>query len=129
MASLKRWLRVIGVILLITLIEFGWPQWMFSGHSDALAAINQVCVNEQQIDLNNANIILFQDCPGFYPQLAKTIINHAPYSRVKDVLKISELTSQQRALLKKNLKHFTVSDPISDVGLRMPPRPALRANP
>ncbi|HEY9617225.1 MAG TPA: Photosystem II extrinsic protein, partial [Microcoleaceae cyanobacterium] len=46
---------------------------------------------EQKIDLNNANIVAFTDCQGFYPTLATLIVQHSPYSQVEDVLNIPDL--------------------------------------
>lgn len=65
---------------------------------------------EQKVDLNNSNIRAFRQYPGLYPNLARLIINNAPYEDVQDVLNIPDLTEQQRELLRNNLDHFTVSE-------------------
>lgn len=65
----------------------------------------------QKIDLNNSNIRMFQRYPGLYPNLARQIIEHAPYSKVEDVLNIPGLTEQQKAVLRTNLDQFTVTEP------------------
>jgi photosystem II PsbU protein len=80
----------------------------------------------QKIDLNNANIIAFKDCKGFYPTLASSIIKNSPYQAVEDVLKISELSDRQKELLKSHLDLFTVTDPVVSLEMRMPPRPMMR---
>jgi photosystem II PsbU protein len=79
-------------------------------------------VTEVGIDLNNANLMAFTDCPGFYPNLASIILSHAPYQRVEEVLSIPDLTDYQRALLKANLSSFTVTEPLVPLAQRMPPR-------
>ncbi|MEB3313193.1 MAG: photosystem II complex extrinsic protein PsbU [Cyanobacteriota bacterium] len=79
-------------------------------------------VTEVGIDLNNANLMAFTDCPGFYPNLASIILSHAPYQRVEEVLSIPDLTDYQRALLKANLANFTVTEPVVPLAQRMPPR-------
>lgn len=65
---------------------------------------------EQKVDLNNSNIRAFRQYPGLYPNLARLIINNAPYEDVQDVLNIPDLTEQQRELLRNKLDHFTVSE-------------------
>jgi len=65
----------------------------------------------RKIDLNNSNIRAFQKYSGLYPNLARSIIQHAPYTQVEDVLKIPGLTESQKELLQQNLDHFTVTEP------------------
>jgi photosystem II PsbU protein len=65
----------------------------------------------QKIDLNNSNIRAFQKYPGLYPNLARVIIQNAPYDNVEDVLKIQGLTEKQKKLLQDNLSHFTATEP------------------
>jgi photosystem II PsbU protein len=84
--------------------------------------IGYCTVPEAGIDLNNANLLAFTDCPGFYPNLASAILTHGPYQSVEDVLSIPDLTDNQKALLKANLKYFSVSDPTVPLEKRMPPR-------
>lgn len=83
----------------------------------------------QKIDLNNANLIDFMQCPGFYPTLAKSLVEHSPYTQVDDVLKVADLSDRQKQMLKDNLGSFTLSEPVVPIEMRMPPRPAMRANP
>jgi photosystem II PsbU protein len=63
----------------------------------------------QKIDLNNSNIQTFTQYPGLYPNLARTIIQNAPYAEVEDVLDIPGLSDRQKETLKANLEHFTVT--------------------
>lgn len=80
----------------------------------------------QKIDLNNANIIAFKDCQGFYPQLASLIIRNSPYQKVEDILEIPELSNYQKKLLKSQLKNFIVTEAQVPLESRMPPRPSMR---
>lgn len=82
----------------------------------------------QRIDLNNANLKAFTDCPGFYPHLASKIVTHGPYDEVEDVLSIPDLSERQEALLKANLDEFTVQPPSIPLEKRMPPRTNLPAH-
>ena len=68
----------------------------------------------QKIDLNNANVRLFREYRGFYPTLAKKIVNNAPYNKVEDVLEIPGLSETQKERLQAQLDNFTVTPP-SDV--------------
>ncbi len=83
-------------------------------------------IDKQKIDLNNANLIAFDDCPGFYPTLAKLVVTNSPYQKVEDVLEIPELNERQKERLLANLDNFTVTEPVVPLEMRMPPRPALR---
>ena len=79
-----------------------------------------------KIDLNNANVNAFTDCPGFYPNLARLIVENSPYQQVKDVLNIPELSKRQKDLLKANLNSFEVAESTVPLEQRMPPRPSMR---
>ena len=61
----------------------------------------------KKIDLNNSNIRLFRELPGFYPNLASKIIKYAPYEQVEDVLNIPGLSERQTNLLNENLDRFS----------------------
>ncbi len=65
----------------------------------------------QKVDLNNANVRMFRDYRGFYPTLARKIVDNAPYETVEDVLKIPGLSERQKARLQANLDKFTVTEP------------------
>lgn len=80
----------------------------------------------EKIDLNNANALAFKDCPGYYPTLAKKIINNGPFETVDEVLNIRGLNLKQKQLLEDKLDFFTVSEPKTDFATRMPPRPMMR---
>jgi photosystem II PsbU protein len=81
---------------------------------------------DQKIDLNNANIVAFKGCRGFYSTLASLIVQSGPYEAVEDVLEIPELSDRQKELLQAQLKNFTVTEPIVPLEMRMPPRPVMR---
>lgn len=86
-----------------------------------MEAISPCTAPEASIDLNNANLLAFTDCPGFYPNLASVIVTHGPYTSVQDVLAIPMLTETQKALLRANLNSFTVMPPSVPLEQRMPP--------
>jgi photosystem II PsbU protein len=67
----------------------------------------------QKIDLNNANVRLFRQYKGFYPNLAAQIVKYAPYEKVEDVLDIPGLSEKQKERLQANLENFTVTEPSS----------------
>jgi photosystem II PsbU protein len=67
----------------------------------------------QKIDLNNANVRLFRQYKGFYPNLAAKIVKYAPYEKVEDVLDIPGLSETQKERLQANLENFTVTEPSS----------------
>lgn len=93
--------------------------------ADSLPALEDIdlCTGpEHSLDLNNANLLAFTDCPGFYPTLASVILAHGPYQTVDDVLSVPNLTDYQQALLKANLKSFTATTPLTPPEQRMPPR-------
>ena len=64
-----------------------------------------------KIDLNNTNIQAFRDLRGFYPTLARKIIENSPYEKVEDVLQIPDLSERQKERLEENLEQFVVTDP------------------
>lgn len=66
-----------------------------------------------KLDLNNANVRLFRNLRGFYPNLAQKIVDNAPYDKVEDVLNIPGLSDKQKDRLQANLDNFTVNPPSS----------------
>ena len=124
MRILIRWFSVVSLILMI----LSW-----NGSAIALGNISMTPTDQasciefgQKIDLNNANIVAFMDCQGFYPNLAKLIITHGPYQTVEDVLQIPGLTDSQKELLTSYLDRFAVANAVVPLAQRMPPRPAPR---
>lgn len=135
-----QWFSLLSLIVVCCLSLFIWapPAAAASIHnqpSQLLVVQHQAIISsdagscpdfEQKIDLNNANIVAFQDCQGFYPTLASLIVKNSPYTRVEDVLTIPGLTDRQKALLKAQLKNFTISEPVVPLAMRMPPRSVMR---
>ena len=64
----------------------------------------------KKIDLNNTNVRAFEKYPGLYPHIARTIITHAPYENVDDVLSLPGLSERQKQILQANLDNFTVTE-------------------
>ena len=131
MKNLIRGLVLFSLMLVLSLIMLVIPQPV-SGTQAMASELNKVdsqtsCAEfGAKIDLNNANIIAFQDCRGFYPNLAKMIVQHSPYEKVEDVLEIPELSERQKELLKSQLVNFEVKTAIMRPEMRMPPKPASR---
>lgn len=125
----------LGISFLVTFfVLLGWmmptfaasavnPQINSASAAQSTNMPERVCVETgQKIDLNNANLLAFTDCPGFYPTLAMMIVQNGPYDRVDDVLNIPNLNEQQQELLRVNLNFFSVSAPVIPLEMRMPPR-------
>lgn len=139
MKGLLRPSNWIACLLVFSLAFFGWTQATLAGASNSpldavLMAVQRsprienarICSGDgPKIDLNNANAIAFTDCPGFYPNLARSILANGPYNDVKDILDIPGLSDRQKQLLSANLDNFTVTDPVIPLEMRMPPRPAI----
>ncbi|MDJ0707516.1 MAG: photosystem II complex extrinsic protein PsbU [Leptolyngbyaceae cyanobacterium MO_188.B28] len=123
------WLSLFSLVLASCFGFLGWTQPGFAAEASLqptmmLADVPLCAESDQKIDLNNANMIAFQDCPGFYPDLAKTIVTNGPYQKVEDVLKTPDLNNRQKELLQANLGSFKVTEQVVPLGLRMPPRTA-----
>jgi photosystem II PsbU protein len=125
MKRLGIWLSALVLAIATWIGWVGWIQPAIALES-GVAAIQLCAASDVKIDLNNANMAAFTDCPGFYPSLAKEIVTHGPYVKVEDVLKIEGLSDFQRDMLKANLGHFTVAEAIVPMEMRMPPKRTIR---
>ncbi len=54
-----------GYIALLTLL--GYPGAMLANPSISIDEIDLCAVLQESVDLNNANLMAFTDCPGFIP--------------------------------------------------------------
>ncbi len=138
MKRLGKWLSRLSLICLSCWVLGGITQGVMAAQTNiesmTMLAVRTELTREiklcpesdQKIDLNNANLVAFTDCPGFYPTLAQLILQNGPYQKIEDVLNISELTPRQKKLLTANLDSFTVTEPVVPLERRMPPRPPLR---
>ncbi len=140
MKRIIRWVSLISLMLMSYFSFWIWNLTAIAGSMTTSAPIvmetaiassssgdQASCVElGQKIDLNNANIIAFTDCRGFYPTLAKLIVTSGPYLQVEDVLNIPGLSDQQKDLLTSYLDRFTVTEAVVPLAQRMPPRPAPR---
>lgn len=132
MLQINRWLKGLSIVLLACWGLMGWggaaiaSPLLAATASPAGQEVQQCLPAAQAIDLNNANLVAFTDCPGFYPTLASLIVQNSPYDSVEDVLDIPDLSANQQALLQANLDHFTVNEPTVLLEQRMPPRPMMR---
>lgn len=138
MKRLGIWLTIFCLMLVSCL---GLPSWTPSslaevGDSQSISILAakmetplklKLCAESNvKIDLNNANLNAFTDCPGFYPNLARLIVENSPYQQVKDVLNIPDLSKRQKDLLQANFNSFEVAESTVPLEQRMPPRPSMR---
>ncbi len=65
----------------------------------------------KKIDLNNTNVRAFRQYRGLYPNLARKVIDNAPYASVAEVLDIPGLSERQKSILEANLDNFAVTSP------------------
>ncbi|CEM11926.1 unnamed protein product [Vitrella brassicaformis CCMP3155] len=65
----------------------------------------------EKIDLNNANVRVYQRLPGMYPTLGAKLAKNGPYQNVKDVYSIKGLSEREKELLKKYESDFVVLQP------------------
>ncbi len=138
MKRLGQWLSILSLIFLSCWGFFGGTQpvvaastniesmTMLAVRTELPTDIKLCAESDEKIDLNNANLLAFTDCPGFYPTLARLILNNGPFQKVEDVLNIPELTASQKKLLAANLDSFTLTEPVVPLAQRLPPRPPLR---
>ncbi len=134
---LIRWFSLLTIMLITCLAVWSWqaaaiaqpitPLSLLAANTQLTDNLDAACPDlEPKIDLNNANMIAFQDCRGFYPNLAMLIVQHSPYQKVEDVLAIPELSDRQKALLQAQLKNFMVSEVVVPLEMRLPPKPMMR---
>lgn len=64
----------------------------------------------KKIDLNNTNVRAFRKYPGMYPNLARKVVDNAPYKSVEAVLDIPGLSDHQKELLQANIDKFAVTN-------------------
>ena len=136
MKRLGIWLSVFCLMIVSCLGLLSWTQSALAEEfgiplSKIIAAKTEtpmkLCTESNvKIDLNNANVNAFTDCPGFYPTLARLIVKNSPYQKVEEVLNIPQLTARQKNLLQANLNSFEVTESIVPPEQRMPPRPSMR---
>ena len=138
MKKLGQWMIILSILLISCWGFLGWTQSVLAVSMDieskTMLAVTTVLPKEiklcteskEKIDLNNANLVAFTDCPGFYPTLAQLILENGPYQKIEDVLNIPDLTPRQKQLLTANLDSFSITPPVVPIERRMPPRPPLR---
>ncbi|MEN9204657.1 MAG: photosystem II complex extrinsic protein PsbU [Thermostichales cyanobacterium SZTDM-1c_bins_54] len=63
---------------------------------------------EAKIDVNNTILRNYRQLPGFYPVLARILVEHAPYESLEQMLTIPGLTEAQKQLIRQNFPNFVV---------------------
>uniref|UniRef100_A0A7S0BF75 Photosystem II 12 kDa extrinsic protein n=1 Tax=Rhodosorus marinus TaxID=101924 RepID=A0A7S0BF75_9RHOD len=64
-----------------------------------------------KVDVNNANIRVFQKFPGMYPNIGRLIVKNGPYKDVSEVFQIQELSAAQKEVLKKYENNLIALEP------------------
>ncbi|MGK7901091.1 MAG: photosystem II complex extrinsic protein PsbU [Hormoscilla sp.] len=121
---MKRLMRLLPVFVLLlaclgnvpraqaaNLTELFWPSSpvLVAEAPVRNAADDKLAEIKDKTDLNNSPLQAFKKYRGFYPNLAQTIINYAPYEQVEDVLNIPGLSDRQKKKLKKHFDDFIVT--------------------
>lgn len=60
------------------------------------------------IDVNNTILRNYRQLPGFYPTLARILVQNAPYDSLEALLAIPDLTESQKQLIQANFVNFKV---------------------
>ena len=68
----------------------------------------------QIVDVNNANVRVYLKMPGMYPGAAGKIVSHGPYSSVKDLYAIPNITEGEKTIIKKYEARFVALKPSAD---------------
>ncbi|MDX2272742.1 MAG: photosystem II complex extrinsic protein PsbU [Cyanobacteriota bacterium] len=82
---------------------------MVAGSSPAWAAAPTTTL-EAKIDVNNTILRNYRLLPGFYPTLARILVQNAPYNSPEDMLKVPGLTDAQKELIRANLDNFIAGE-------------------
>mmetsp|Transcript_2745 Transcript_2745/g.5643 ORF Transcript_2745/g.5643 Transcript_2745/m.5643 type:complete len:151 (+) Transcript_2745:79-531(+) len=64
-----------------------------------------------KIDLNSAYVTDYKQFRGLYPTIAGKIASHGPYKNVKEVYKMAKINDNERKILQRYEKEFTVLPP------------------
>mmetsp|Transcript_154664 Transcript_154664/g.273180 ORF Transcript_154664/g.273180 Transcript_154664/m.273180 type:complete len:160 (-) Transcript_154664:173-652(-) len=85
------------------------------GAASADAKVNYDAVaylgGAQQIDVNNANIRVYQKLPGMYPSAAGKLCTNGPYVDLKDMYAKAKLSKEEEAIVKEFDKDFLFLKP------------------
>lgn len=63
---------------------------------------------EAKIDVNSTVLRNYRKLPGFYPKLARAMVENAPYDSKEDLLKIPGLSEGQKQRLQDNFPNFVI---------------------
>lgn len=69
---------------------------------------SNVKVLEAKIDVNSTVLRNYRKLTGFYPKLARTLVENAPYASKEDLLKIPGLSENQKQRLRDNFDNFEI---------------------
>lgn len=94
---------LLGLSLLLSGSGPVWAAVSVSGDGVQIAAAE---VLDPKIDVNNTILRNYRRLRGFYPTLARKLVQFAPYDSMDDLLGIPELTAQQKELIAENADNF-----------------------
>merc|ERR1719324_617976 len=63
------------------------------------------------IDVNNANIRVYQKLPGMYPNAAGKLVSNAPYKNKEEIYSKAKLSSKEADAVKKYESRFIFLEP------------------
>ncbi len=89
-------------------IEPAWAQTAAGVTIAAADDLEPAKVLPVPIDVNNTILRNYRQLPGFYPTLARILVQNAPYKSLEAMLEIPGLTEQQQTLIKANFVNFKV---------------------
>ncbi|MGQ9865749.1 MAG: photosystem II complex extrinsic protein PsbU [Pseudanabaenaceae cyanobacterium] len=99
-------------VVAVTMLPVSLPQTpAWAANLENLEETDFIKVDNNKIDLNNANIASFRRLRGMYPTLAKILVKYAPYEKVEDIFAIPDLSERQKSTLQSHLDQFTVRRP------------------
>ncbi len=100
---------VLGILLsgMPVILGTATPVW---GQSVEVAALPKIKALDVPIDVNNTILRNYRQLPGFYPTLARVLVQNAPYDSLEDILTIPNLNDRQKELIKANAQNFMFGD-------------------
>jgi photosystem II PsbU protein len=107
---------MMSALLGLCLVVSSWltgamPVWADSVITPASATVLIAAADlEVKIDVNNTILRNYRFIPGFYPTLARKLVQNAPYDSLKDMLSIPDLSDAQKDLITENADNFEFGD-------------------
>ncbi|MGQ9837917.1 MAG: photosystem II complex extrinsic protein PsbU [Cyanobacteriota bacterium] len=94
-------------VLLLLCLCFAPLEILGVAHAAELPVVKHL---DTPIDVNNTILRNYRQLPGFYPNLARILVQNAPYESLEEMLQIPGLTEKQKALIKANAENFVFGE-------------------